>query len=537
MKGSEEKIKVLFSWVDTSEDLKPSKKFDREYKDSENPNIMNGPTLQLMNLEIFDYVHLFYIQDDEKSQNIAAKIKETVRDYRKDFKGNPEISSHPIPVLHPADYENMWHEVPKTVSSIIEKEYKSKDPKIFFNVSSGSPAMTSTWLLMVGSNEFEAEILSPQEDKKKKDVYLMKLDIGTYPHVDKIKDEVLKVQNIIHEFESKQMRDIHEGLYTYSTNPGLSKYPIFITGETGTGKTTIAKKYHEMKSKHKGHEIPWAKVNCGEFKMDLAFANSQLFGHKKGAYTGADSDYEGTLKAVDGGIVFFDEIGDIPMQTQNLLLDAIEGKSFRPLGSHIEVNSDFQVICATNKDIDGLIATNELRHDFVARIKVIDIEIPPLRERRGDIKVILEGLLKPLEDFNFEDTAKNKLLSHLRGSTLPENIRSIEKIVARLEIRSKKLPEQLLTSSEVDKYFKEHPEPTQDDEFTKTIEKLLALWPNTTFNERGDKWKDTIIRVAVQKLSARSDYRKGGKPIIHQISKTLGIDDKTINKILGFKVN
>ena len=121
------------------------------------------------------------------------------------------------------------------------------------------------------------------------------------------------------------------------------------------------------------------------------------------------------------------------------------------------------------------------------------------------------------------------MLSHLRGSTLPENIRSIEKIVARLDIRSKKLPEQVLTSSEVDKYFKENPEPTQDDDFTKTMEKLLVLWPNTTFKERGDKWKDTIVRVAVEQLSERPDFtKKGGNLNIHKISKMLGIDPKTI---------
>ena len=91
MEVIEKKIKVLFSWVDSDKDLNP-KKFGGSHKDPRNSNIMNGPTLQLMNLEIFDYVHLFYIHDDEKSENIADRIKETVIDHRRDFKGNPEIS-------------------------------------------------------------------------------------------------------------------------------------------------------------------------------------------------------------------------------------------------------------------------------------------------------------------------------------------------------------------------------------------------------------------------------------------------------------
>ena len=535
MKVIEEKKKVLFSWVNSEKDLDP-KRFGGSHKSPMNSSIMNGPTLQLLNLEKFDYVHLFYIQEDEQSKNTAHRIEETVRMYGRDFKGNPELSSYPIPVLHPADYHNMWDVIPKTVSSIIEKEYKSKDPKIFFNVSSGSAAMTSTWLLMVGTTEFDADVISPQYDKKKKNVYLHKLDIGAYPHIHKIKDKIQKTQGIIREFKSKQMRDIFGTLQILSSLQDSLKFPILITGETGTGKSTIAKKYHEMKNESEKGDTPFKGVVCGEFQgHDSNIAYSKLFGHKKGAYTGADNDYIGLLKEADGGTVFLDEIGDIPMETQDILLDVIEGRPFRPLKSNDNVTSNFQLICATNKNIDELIANRKLRDDFVRRLQIIQFEIPPLRERREDIEVILEGLIKSsnYKNFEIEDIAKKNLLSHLRKSTLKGNIRDVTTILTRLYIISKEPEVHSITSSEVEKYFKKNPEPTQDDEFAETIRQSLLLWPNTTFAEKGEVWKAAFVGVAVEKLSERPDFtKKGGNLNISKISKMLGIDDKTTKSTL-----
>ena len=531
MKVVEEKKKVLFSWVDTGKDLDP-KRFGGSHKSPMNSSIMNGPTLQLLNLEKFDYVYLFYIQEDEQSKNVAHRIEETVRIAGRDIKGKPELHSYAIPILHAADYQNIWDAMPKAVSSIIKKTYKSKALEIFFNVSSGSPAMTSTWLLMVGTTEFDAEVISPQYDKKEKRTYLQKLDIGAYPHVHKLKDEIEKKQGIIHEFQSKQMRDIFSKLQIISSLEDFSKFPILITGETGTGKTTIAEKFHEMKNMSEKGNSPFRKVLCGVFRgHDSFIAHSKLFGHKKGAYTGADSDYIGILKEADGGTVFLDEIGDIPMETQDILLDVIEGRPFRPFGSNDDVNSNFQLICATNKNIDELIANRKLRDDFVRRLKIIQFEIPPLRERREDIEVILEGLIKSSDynNFEIEDLAKKTLLSHLRKSTLKGNIRDVTEVLTRLYIKSRDPEVHALTSSEVEKYFKKYPEPTQDDAFAESIMQSLLLWPNTSFAESGGKFKECFLEVAVDKLKELPEFRKkDGALNIHRISKMLGIDPKTV---------
>ena len=531
MRDSEKIKKILFSWIDPQKDLNPNK-FAGSHKDPRNSEIFNGPTLQLLALEPFDNVHLFYIFKDQDSELKARKLNEVISVYRKDFKGKPNISIHSIKVLHPADYNNMWIEVPKKTKEILN-EYKTKNLKIFFNVSSGYPAMTSTWLIMKGTDEVNAELISPQLDKSKKNQpYIQNLDLGTYPQVRKIKAKVEKTLQITQEFKSVEMQNIFNQLNLLSKNSKFRKYPILLTGETGTGKTTIAEKFHEMKKTEGKNDIPFKKVLCGEFRgQDSNIAYSKLFGHKKGAYTGADNDYIGMLKEADGGILFLDEISDIPLDTQNILLDVIEGKPFRPLKSNEEITSDFQLICATNKDISELVSKNILREDFVARLDIFKYEVPPLRHRTEDIEVILDGLLgsSQFEDFKIEEMAKKELLRLFKQSSLKRNIRDINSTLSHLYLISLGPPVHVLSISEVSKFFENNREQTQDDEFVEVIRQSLLIWPNTSCAENGDKLKESFLEVAVEKLSERPDYRKkDGKLNIHKLSKMLGIDPKTV---------
>ena len=529
MKNLGNKKKILFSWIDSKKDLS-SKKYAGSHKDPRNSSIFNGPTLQLLSLESFDHVHLFHIMKDQDEIK-ARGVIDVIKVHSRDFKGNPSLDIHGIKVLHPADYNNMWIEVPKKTKEILAG-YKNQNMQVYFNVSSGSAAMTSTWLFMKGTEDVDAEIISPQIDKaKNRKPYLQNIDLGTYPHVSKIKDKIHKTLEIAHEFKSEEMKSLFDQLLLLSQSPNLKKFPILLTGETGTGKTTIAERFHEMIKKDENEDIPFKKVLCGEFRGNHNLAYSKLFGHKKGAYSGADNDYTGVIKEADGGILFLDEIADIPLETQNILLDVIEGKPFRPLKSNDEVTSKFQLICATNSDIDELVINKILRDDFVARLEVFKYEVPPLRQRPEDIEVILEGLLESSEfkKLKIEEMAKKQLLSFLKKSSLKRNIRDITTTLSRLYVVSLGPPAHSLTISEVSKYFEKNKEPTQDDEFAETIRKLLLLWPNTSFFENGGKLKDSFLEVAVDKLSERPDYRKtDGELNISKISKMLGIDDKTV---------
>ena len=145
-----------------------------------------------------------------------------------------------------------------------------------------------------------------------------------------------------------------------------SSAPILLTGPTGAGKSQLAKQIYLLKKQSGKVEGAFVAVNCATLGGDLA--KSALFGHKKGAYSGAGADHDGFLKEADGGIVFLDEIGELPLEAQAMLLKAIEEKTFRPLGAAKDEHSDFQLICGTNRDLAVDVADKHFRADLLARI-------------------------------------------------------------------------------------------------------------------------------------------------------------------------
>ena len=241
------------------------------------------------------------------------------------------------------------------------------------------------------------------------------------------------------------------------------------------------------------------------------------------------------LAEANGGTLFLDEIGDIPMEAQRLLIDAVESKTFRPLGSKDTQHSDFQLICATNRDIDEMLKSNKLSQDYYYRISSFEYIIPPLRERPEDVAVILRDLMvtRDYSGLVLDEMALAELIGCLRNSSLPENIRGVQKILDQLILKSQIPENHNLTAQEIKEYFEEHKEPTQDDDFSEAVWQSLLHWDHTSHAERGKKWRDTFVDVAVKILSARPGFKKkDGKLNIRNLSLTLGIDPKTINSRL-----
>jgi len=164
---------------------------------------------------------------------------------------------------------------------------------------------------------------------------------------------------------------------------------VLIRGESGTGKELIAQAIH-VKSNRR--YFPIISINCGAFPEGLL--ESELFGHEKGAFTGAQYKRKGKLEMANGGTVFFDEIGNIGMKMQMDLLRVIETKQFTPLGSNKVVDVDFRIISATNTDLEKRVAEKEFREDLYYRINVFSVQVPPLRERSADIPLIAHFFLR-----------------------------------------------------------------------------------------------------------------------------------------------
>ncbi len=209
---------------------------------------------------------------------------------------------------------------------------------------------------------------------------------------------------------------------------------VLITGESGTGKGLLARKIHELSPRHQG---PFVKVDCGTLVPTLF--ESELFGHVKGAFTGANTHKVGKFELANGGTIFFDEISNISVEIQAKLLRAVEEKEISPVGSHRVTRVDVRIIAATNKNLEEEIRKGTFRNDLFYRLNVVSIYIPPLRERTEDIPLLARYFLqefarkhrKHVCDFTPE------ALQALTAYSWPGNVRELENTIERLVIFAK----------------------------------------------------------------------------------------------------
>ncbi|MDR0662796.1 MAG: sigma 54-interacting transcriptional regulator [Spirochaetaceae bacterium] len=203
---------------------------------------------------------------------------------------------------------------------------------------------------------------------------------------------------------------------------------VLILGESGVGKELAAEQIHLRSARKKG---PFVRVNCAA--LPSALAESELFGHVKGAFTGAVSARKGRFEAADGGTIFLDEVGDLPFDLQAKLLRVIQQKTFERVGSTTQQTVDVRILAATNKQIEKLVAEGKFRSDLYFRLNVLPIYIPPLRQRSEDIlelaRFFLESCMRDMKKTfdGFSDEAERALISH----SWPGNVRELENCVQR----------------------------------------------------------------------------------------------------------
>ena len=203
---------------------------------------------------------------------------------------------------------------------------------------------------------------------------------------------------------------------------------ILITGESGTGKELIARAIHEQSDRK---DFPFVAIHCGGIPETLM--ESELFGHKKGAFTGATADKKGLFEVAHKGTVFLDEIGDLSLPIQVKLLRAVQEKVIRPVGGNEDIRVDIRILSATNKNLQEEVIAKNFREDLYYRINVIEIKVPPLRERKGDLKLLAQHFL---EKYSREmGKAMKKISSYaidmLNKYDFPGNVRELENIIER----------------------------------------------------------------------------------------------------------
>ena len=205
--------------------------------------------------------------------------------------------------------------------------------------------------------------------------------------------------------------------------------PVYISGESGVGKELVARLIHEQGPRGGGAFVP---VNCGAIPGELM--ESEFFGHKKGSFTGANVDKEGLFQAAHGGTLFLDEVADLPMHMQVKLLRVIQEKAVRPIGAHAEIPVDVRILSATHKDLARLVERGLFRQDLFYRINVIELRVPPLRERREDVPRLTARILERLAADNGMDAPPRlqpEALKALLDYGFPGNVRELENILER----------------------------------------------------------------------------------------------------------
>ncbi|MHB8486063.1 MAG: sigma-54-dependent transcriptional regulator [Candidatus Acidiferrales bacterium] len=270
-------------------------------------------------------------------------------------------------------------------------------------------------------------------------------DYVTKPfHIDELSG---KIQRLIREQElDQENRVLREQLRTrpgYGELIGISakmqrvykliekvsqhKYPVLILGESGTGKELVARSIHFSGA---GRQKPFVPVDCSALVPTLI--ESELFGYARGAFTGAVNTKQGLIESADGGTLFLDEIGNLPVDMQAKLLRVLQEREVKPVGSNDRVPVRVRVIAATNKDLEAAVRAGEFRQDLFFRLNVVQVNLPPLRERKSDIPVLVQLFLEKFADpGHTEPTLAEDVMARLTAYDWPGNVRELENAIER----------------------------------------------------------------------------------------------------------
>lgn len=330
----------------------------------------------------------------------AELAKSVVADIAK-VSPETEVVVHEFALKDPWDFQEVYERLYDFVRGY---DFQPEKEDYLIHLTTGTHVAQICWFLLNEANFIPARLLqtSPSReggrDAKASGRYeIIDLDLSKY---DRLSTRFAQEQERTLDFlksgiatKNKGFNKLIEQIELVAVN---SKAPILIMGPTGAGKSMLAGRIYDLRRSRAGLGGKFVEVNCATLRGDQAM--SALFGHKRGSFTGALSDRPGLLKEADKGLIFLDEIGELGLDEQAMLLRALEDKTFLPLGSDKAVQSDFQLIAGTNRDLRAQVAAGKFRDDLLARINLWTFTLPSLAERREDIAANL--------DFELERYAK-----------------------------------------------------------------------------------------------------------------------------------
>lgn len=390
------------------------------------------PTLSLLQHHDFqvDEIVLLHEKHNEDLLNLTMRdIEQTCLDIK--------ITPYLAEVSDPWDFEQVYSELHDFAHNY---PFKPEENNYFFHITTGTHVSQICTYLLNEANYFPGQLIqsSPSKESPSGTFRIIDLDLSRYDQIAKRfhKESQESISHLKSGIKTRNKR--YNQLISEIENVAVrSTAPILITGPTGVGKSQLAKKIYELKQHRAQLKGRLIEVNCATLRGDNAM--STLFGHIKGAYTGAVSGRAGLLMEANKGLLFLDEIGELGQDEQAMLLRAIEDKIFTPFGADKEVSSDFQLIAGTNQNLYKRIEQGKFREDLLARINLWSYQLPSLKDRYEDIEPNIEYELRRYSQDNnqkvsFNNTAKSKYLAFSLSSYAEwkANFRDLNSSITRM---------------------------------------------------------------------------------------------------------
>ncbi len=396
-----------------------------------------GPLKTLLDHESFDEVHLLTSHPGPRNRLYARWVG-----------GSPVL--HPIKVNNPTDYVEIFQLVDTELTSIVRLP-RDADEELCIHLSPGTPTMTAIWVLLGKSKYQPATFYQTHDGRAWITTIPFDLVVDYVPQVLRDADARLQLLAAQSPQDVQGFQDVAGDSHGIRVAVGRARraarrgVSVLILGESGTGKELFARAVHDASPRREG---PFVAINCAALSRELL--ESELFGHKKGAFTGADRDREGAFTEADGGTLFLDEIGECDPAMQAKLLRVLQPPDGSPcqrvfcrVGDSRPRTSDVRIVAATNRDLLGCVAQNQFREDLYYRLATITIKLPPLRERRGDVGAIAERLLGRINrDFARQEPGfrpkrlSPSALGYVKGHSWPGNVRQLYNTLVQAAVMS-----------------------------------------------------------------------------------------------------
>tara|TARA_Y100000296_G_C5177398_1_gene260918 strand:- start:1833 stop:3326 length:1494 start_codon:yes stop_codon:yes gene_type:complete len=407
---------ILFSWVGKA-DLTGA-----------TSNGGPGPLMSIIEHKSFDELHIAHNYSEDEVEDFKQALLSK-------YKG--KVCFNPVTLTSPIEFAEIY-----TAADSILKKIKASYPKsdLFLQITSGTPAMSAVSILL-GKAKYSTKFIQSSIEQGVQEVDLP-FDIAA----DFIPALVNKQDAELTALLSKNAPDTAEFDNIITQNPDMERLkqraaiiaardvPILIHGETGTGKELFAKAIHNS-SRRK--DRPLLTLNCGAIPKDLI--DTTLFGHVKGAFTGATEKATGYFEDADGGTLFLDELGELPLESQVRLLRVLQEGTFSPVGTTANKSVNVRIIAATHRNLINEVAEGNFREDLFYRLAVGVLDLPPLRERAGDIPIIADYLLKQhnknsISDFENDKKLSASAINFISSYPWPGNVRELDATLLRASI-------------------------------------------------------------------------------------------------------